>query len=40
MLIQRKNLKDDMRKYDIQQVTPEMLAKMQVYTQDKDYNPD
>ena len=29
-----------MRKYDIQQVTPDMLAKMQVYTSDKNYKPE
>lgn len=39
LLAQRKNLKDDMRKYDIQQVTPEMLEKMQVYTQNPNYVP-
>ena len=29
-----------MRKYDIQQVTPEMLTKMQVYTKDEQYKPE
>jgi hypothetical protein len=40
LLTEKKNLKDDMKNYDISQVTPVMLKKMQVYTKNPEYKPE